>query len=84
MCRKKMATSSRARVRAAICHQPRTSSRSTSASASDSYSMTRQDLFGANDMRGLDADSCLFIGNIGSEAADEVLRVQPLYVAVNV
>lgn len=59
-------------------------SRSTSASASDSYSMTRQDLFGANDMRGLDADYCLFIGNVGSEAADEVLHVKPLYVEVNV
>jgi hypothetical protein len=42
--------------------------------------MTRQDLFGANDMRSLSADYCLFIGNLGDRAADEVLRVEPVYV----
>jgi len=55
-------------------------SRSQSESESESTSITRQDLFGANDMRGLTADYCLFVGNMGERAVDEVLRVQPLYV----
>lgn len=53
---------------------------SQSASESRSTSMVRQDLFGANDMRTLDANHCLLIGNIGDRAADEVLQVNPLYV----
>ena len=57
-------------------------SKSTSVSYSSnlSASMTRQDLFGAHDIRALTADLCLFIGNIGDRAADDVLSVQPLYV----
>jgi len=53
---------------------------SVSESSSENTSMTRQDLFGANDMRSLSADYCLFIGNLGDRAADEVLRVEPVYV----
>lgn len=55
-------------------------SRSVSESTSENTSMTRQDLFGSNDMRGLSADYCLFIGNLGDHSADEVLRVEPIYV----
>lgn len=57
-----------------------------SRSVSDSWSentgasLSRQDLFGPHDMRALTSDYALFIGNIGDRAADEVLRVQPLYV----
>lgn len=55
-------------------------SKSTSWSESENASMTRQDLFSANDMRALSADYCLLIGNIGDRAADEVLQVAPLYI----
>lgn len=53
---------------------------SQSISESENASMTRQDLFSANDMRALSADYCLLIGNIGDRAADEVLQVAPLYI----
>lgn len=53
---------------------------SQSISESENASMTRQDLFSANDMRALDANHCLLIGNIGDRAADEVLQVAPLYI----
>lgn len=53
---------------------------SQSTSESENASMTRQDLFSANDMRALDANHCLLIGNIGDRAADEVLQVAPLYI----
>ena len=53
---------------------------SSSESESENSSMQRQDLFGSNDMRSLSADYCLFIGNIGDHAVDEVLAVKPLYV----
>lgn len=53
---------------------------SSSESESANSSMQRQDLFGANDMRSLSADYCLYIGNIGDHAVDEVLAVKPLYV----
>lgn len=52
---------------------------SVSDSQSTSTSINRWDLFSANDMRGLDANRCLMIGNIGDRAVDEVLNVQPLY-----
>lgn len=55
-------------------------SRSFSENDSTSESIQKNDLFGANDMRNLSADFCLFIGNIGDSAADDVLRVDPLYV----
>jgi len=57
-------------------------SKSTSESYSENTgaSLTRQDLFGPNDMRALTADYALFIGNMGDRAADDVLNVQPLYV----
>ena len=53
---------------------------SQSTSESENASMSRQDLFSANDMRALDANHCLLIGNIGDRAADEVLQVAPLYI----
>lgn len=53
---------------------------SSSESESENSSLQRQDLFGSNDMRSLSADYCLFIGNIGDHAVDEVLAVKPLYV----
>lgn len=56
------------------------SSESQSWSESENASIQRQDLFSANDMRKLSADFCLFVGNIGDHAADEVLHVKPLYV----
>lgn len=59
---------------------PATTSTSSSTSSNVSSSITRQDLFGPNDMRSLTADLCLFIGNVGDSAADDVLAVQPLYV----
>lgn len=52
---------------------------SVSDSQSASTSISRWDLFSANDMRGLDANRCLMIGNIGDRAVDEVLHVQPLF-----
>lgn len=55
-------------------------SRSFSSNSSTSSSIQRYDLFSSNDMRNLSADFCLFIGNIGDRAADDVLRVDPLYV----
>lgn len=57
----------------------RGSTQSVSDSQSASTSISRWDLFSANDMRGLDANRCLMIGNIGDRAVDEVLHVQPLY-----
>ncbi|EBN8847913.1 type IV secretory system conjugative DNA transfer family protein, partial [Salmonella enterica] len=53
---------------------------SASESESENTSIQRQDLFGANDMRSLSADYCLFVGNVGDRAVDEVLTVKPLYV----
>ncbi|SMB33489.1 MobD (plasmid) [Sterolibacterium denitrificans] len=53
---------------------------SSSESESENTSIQRQDLFGANDMRSLSADYCLFVGNVGDRAVDEVLAVKPLYV----
>lgn len=53
---------------------------SSSESESQNTSIQRQDLFGANDMRSLSADYCLFVGNVGDRAVDEVLAVKPLYV----
>lgn len=55
-------------------------SRSFSSNISTSSSIQRYDLFSSNDMRNLSADFCLFIGNIGDSAADDVLRVDPVYV----
>lgn len=55
-------------------------SRSTSWSESTNNSLQRQELFGPNDMRSLSADFCLFVGNLGGRAADEVLHVDALYV----
>ena len=55
-------------------------SRSFSSNSSTSSNIQRYDLFSSNDMRNLSADFCLFIGNIGDRAADDVLRVDPLYV----
>ena len=55
-------------------------STSYSASASENTSIQRQDVFGANDMRSLSADFCLYIGNVGDRAVDEVLAVKPLYI----
>ena len=55
-------------------------SRSFSSNISTSSSIQRYDLFSSNDMRNLSADFCLFIGNIGDRAADDVLRVDPVYV----
>ena len=45
-----------------------------------SQNWTRQELFGANDMRNLTNDQMLFIGNCGDAAMDEVLNVRPLYI----
>ncbi len=61
---------------------PGSGSVSTSYSASESAntSIQRQDVFGANDMRSLSADFCLYIGNVGDRAVDEVLSVKPLYI----
>jgi type IV secretory pathway TraG/TraD family ATPase VirD4 len=53
---------------------------SASESESENTSIQRQDLFGANDMGILSADYCLFVGNGGYMAVDEVLTVKPLYV----
>ncbi|EGI4679344.1 type IV secretory system conjugative DNA transfer family protein, partial [Escherichia coli] len=53
---------------------------SSSESESENTSIQRQDLFGSNDMRSLSADYCLFVGNVGDRAVDEVLAVKPLYV----
>ena len=55
-------------------------STSYSASASENTSIQRQDLFGSNDMRSLSSDFCLYIGNVGDRAVDEVLAVKPLYI----
>lgn len=55
-------------------------SRSYSESESSNTSIQRQDVFGSNDMRSLSADYCLFVGNVGDRAVDEVLAVKPLYV----
>ena len=55
-------------------------SNSYSASASENTGIQRQDVFGANDMRSLTADYCLYIGNVGDRAVDEVLAVKPLYI----
>ena len=55
-------------------------STSYSASESANTSIQRQDVFGANDMRSLSADFCLYIGNVGDRAVDEVLSVKPLYI----
>jgi hypothetical protein len=55
-------------------------STSYSASASENTSIQRQDVFGSNDMRSLSADFCLYIGNVGDRAVDEVLSVKPLYI----
>ena len=61
---------------------PGSGSVSTSYSASESAntSIQRQDVFGSNDMRSLSADFCLYIGNVGDRAVDEVLAVKPLYI----
>lgn len=50
-------------------------------SYSESTSIQRQQLFDANDFRGLSTDYALFIGNLGDHAVDEVIHMQPLYVS---
>jgi hypothetical protein len=56
--------------------------RSTSTSNSDGVSVgiQRQGLFDANDFRKLDAQFCLFIGNVGDKAKDDVIEVAPLFI----
>lgn len=55
-------------------------SSSTSESQGSSTSIQKQALFDPNDMRMLDAQFALFMGNLGDKAADDVIEVAPLYV----
>lgn len=55
-------------------------SKSSSESQGTSTSIQRQALFDANDMRMLDADFALFVGNVGDKACDDVIQIAPLYV----
>ena len=55
-------------------------SESTSASQGSSTSIQKQALFDPNDMRMLDAQYALFMGNVGDKASDDVIEVAPLYV----
>ena len=55
-------------------------SQSTSESQGTSTSIQKQALFDPNDMRMLDAQFALFMGNLGDKAADDVIEVAPLYV----
>ncbi|MFA5976545.1 MAG: type IV secretion system DNA-binding domain-containing protein [Elusimicrobiota bacterium] len=61
-------------------NSPRNNSTNQGWNENTSENWTRQELFGANDMRNLTTDQVLFIGNCGGTALDEVLNVQPLYV----
>lgn len=44
------------------------------------FSIQRQGLFEANDFRMLDSQFALFIGNVGDQACDDVIQVEPLFV----
>lgn len=63
-----------------ISNGGRSYSSSDSASAGQSVSIQRQNLFDANDFRKLDAQYALFMGNIGDSAVDDVIEVKPLFV----
>lgn len=54
---------------------------SEGSSYSESTSIQRQQLFDANDFRRLSTDYGLFIGNLGDDAVDEVIQMQPLFVS---
>lgn len=53
---------------------------SNSSSWSENYSVQMQNLLDARDIRALDTDYALFIGNVGPRALDEVIKLQPLFV----
>lgn len=58
----------------------RSHSTSKSESQGQSVGIQRQALFDSNDFRHLDAQFCLFIGNVGEKAKDDVIEVAPLFV----
>lgn len=55
-------------------------SESGGSSYNESASIQRQQVFDANDFRGLATDYALFVGNVGDRAVDEVIQMQPLFV----
>lgn len=60
-------------------HPSQNATVSTNDSQGSSQNYSRQALFEANDMRRLGANECLFLGNVGDYAVDEVVELEPLF-----